>query len=111
MSLENMVYDLLWQASLLTSWLMSCLGGKKKLTHVPSNFALYTEKSHQMRQVLGEYDPSMKAYSLDEACVNIGAYVSLRLQGKELSDVVKLLTENQKSKDAEKRSKTRGKDL
>ena len=53
----------------------------------------------------------MKAYSLDEACVNIGAYVSLRLQGKELSDVVKLLTENQKSKDAEKRSKTRGKDL
>ena len=102
MSLENMVYDLLWQASLLTSWLMSCLGGKKKLTHVPSNFALYTEKSHQMRQVLGEYDPSMKSYSLDEACLNIGVYVSLRLQGKEHSDIVKLLIENQKSKDAEK---------
>jgi len=102
MSLENMVYDLLWQASLLTSWLTSCLGGKKKLTHVPSNFALYTEKSHEMRQVLGEFDPSMKVYSLDEACVNIGVYVSLRLQGKEHSDIVKLLTENQKSKDAGK---------
>lgn len=76
-------------------------GGKEKLIHVPSNFALYTEKAHQVRRVLSEYDPNLKAYSLDEACLNIGPYVSLRLQGKTHSDISELLAMRHESKDCE----------
>jgi DNA polymerase kappa len=76
-------------------------GGKEKLIHVPSNFALYTEKAHQVRRVLSEYDPNLKAYSLDEACLNIGPYVSLRLQGKTHSDILELQAKRHESKDSE----------
>jgi len=58
---------------------LSC--GKERLIHVPPNFQLYTEKSSQVRQVLAQYDPGLKAYSLDEAYLDIGPYVSLYLKG------------------------------
>jgi DNA polymerase kappa len=67
-------------------------GGKEKLIHIPNNFHLYTEKSHEVRKVLSEYDPNMKAYSLDEAYLNIGPYLALRLQGQRHGDIVSALT-------------------
>ena len=56
-------------------------GGKERLIHVPSHFQLYTEKSLQVRQVLAQYDPGLKAYSVDEAYLDIGPYVALSIQG------------------------------
>jgi DNA polymerase kappa len=55
--------------------------GKERLIHVPSNFHLYTEKSLQVRHVLAQYDPGLKAYSLDEAYLDLGPYVALSLKG------------------------------
>lgn len=56
-------------------------GGTQKLHHVPSNFALYREKSHIVKDVLREYDPfNMKSYSLDEAFLDIGPYLVVYLQ-------------------------------
>jgi DNA polymerase kappa len=56
-------------------------GGTQKLHHVRSNFELYREKSHIVKDVLREYDPfQMKSYSLDEAYLDIGPYLSLFLQ-------------------------------
>lgn len=63
-------------------------GGKEKLIHVPCNFALYIEKAQQVREILKEYDPNLKAYSLDEACLHIGAYLCLRIEGKSHSAIV-----------------------
>lgn len=54
-------------------------GGREKLIHVPSNFALYKEKSRVVRRVLAEYDPHLKAYSLDEAYMNLAPYLALKL--------------------------------
>lgn len=67
--------------------------GKEKLVHVPSNFDLYTRKAHEVRSVLAEYDPKMRAYSLDEAYLDLGPYLALRI-GKKSSheEVVALLT-------------------
>ena len=67
--------------------------GKEKLVHVPSNFDLYTRKAHEVRSVLAEYDPKMRAYSLDEAYLDLEPYLALRV-GKGLSheEVVALLT-------------------
>ena len=67
--------------------------GKEKLVHVPSNFDLYTSKAHEVRSVLAEYDPKMRAYSLDEAYLDLEPYLALRI-GKKLSheEVVALLT-------------------
>jgi DNA polymerase kappa len=45
--------------------------GKEHLVHVASNFALYHEKSMVVRKVLAEYDPHLRAYSLDEAYVSV----------------------------------------
>jgi DNA polymerase kappa len=53
--------------------------GKEKLMHVSSNFALYNEKSMVVRKVLAEYDPHLRAYSLDEAYMDLGPYLALRL--------------------------------
>ena len=53
--------------------------GKEKLIHVPSNFGLYKEKSRIVKQVLAEYDPHLKAYSLDEAYMDLGPYLALKL--------------------------------
>eukprot|EP00957_Ditylum_brightwellii_P031682 2402808-Ditylum_brightwellii.AAC.1 len=71
-------------------------GGKRKLIHLKSNFDLYQEKSKIVREVLAEYDPNMRAYSLDEAYMDLGPYVALRLgrgwshdrASKELSGMV-----------------------
>ena len=54
-------------------------GGKLSLQHVPSNFGLYKEKSKIVCAVLREYDPNLRAYSLDEAFLNIGPYLMLRM--------------------------------
>lgn len=54
--------------------------GKEKLIHVRSNFDLYKTKSKQVVQVLQEYDPHLKSYSLDEAYWDIGNYLVLFLQ-------------------------------
>jgi DNA polymerase kappa len=53
--------------------------GKEHLVHVPSNFALYNEKSLVVRKVLAEYDPHLRAYSLDEAYMDLGPYLALKL--------------------------------
>ena len=53
--------------------------GKEKLIHVPSNFPLYKEKSRVVREVLAQYDPNLKAYSLDEAYMDLGPYLALKL--------------------------------
>ncbi|KAG7355659.1 DNA polymerase IV [Nitzschia inconspicua] len=59
-------------------------GGTQKLHHVPSNFALYREKSRIVKDVLREYDPfHMKSYSLDEAYLDIGPYLATYLQHQE----------------------------
>lgn len=53
--------------------------GKETLIHVPSHFDLYQEKSIVVRQVLAEYDPHLRAYSLDEAYMDLGPYMVLKL--------------------------------
>jgi len=54
--------------------------GKEELVHVSSNFDLYKTKSTEVKQVLREYDPKLKTYSLDEAFLNLGPYITLKLQ-------------------------------
>jgi len=54
-------------------------GGKEKLVHVKSNFELYRQKSLEVRKVLAEYDPHLRAYSLDEAYMDLGPYLALKL--------------------------------
>lgn len=54
-------------------------GGKRRLVHLPSNFDLYTQKSHEVRNVLAEYDPKMRFHSLDECYMDIAPYLSLRV--------------------------------
>jgi len=53
--------------------------GKETLVHLPSNFSLYKEKSHLMQEALSEYDPNLKAYSLDEVYLNLESYLDLRV--------------------------------
>jgi len=53
--------------------------GREKLVHVPSNFPLYKEKSQIVRRVLADYDPQMRAYSLDEVYMDLAPYLSLKL--------------------------------
>lgn len=57
--------------------------GTQHLIHVPSNFELYTVKSHEVRDVLAEYDPHLRAYSLDEAYLDVGPYILLRLENSD----------------------------
>ena len=65
--------------------------GRERLMHVQSNFALYKEKSNQVLQVLRQYDPHLKSYSLDEAYLDIGTYLVLYLQlSKQYTDHDKL---------------------
>ena len=54
--------------------------GREKLIHVKSDYALYKEKSKQVVSVLREYDANLKAYSLDEAYMNLGPYLACALQ-------------------------------
>ena len=55
-------------------------GGTHKLIHVPSNFSIYKEKSKLIQQVLCQYDPWSRSHSLDEAYLDVGPYLALRLQ-------------------------------
>lgn len=50
--------------------------GQERLVHVKSNYQLYKEKSKQVIQVLKEYDPNLKSYSLDEAYLELGPYLA-----------------------------------
>jgi DNA polymerase kappa len=54
--------------------------GQERLIHVKANFELYQQKSKQVLQVLKEYDPNLKSYSLDEAYLDLGPYLALYLQ-------------------------------
>lgn len=54
--------------------------GRQRLVHVPSNFELYKEKSTQVVRAMKEFDPQLKAYSLDEAYLDLGPYLALYLQ-------------------------------
>ena len=70
--------------SAMAGWIADTLveelsNGTKRLIHTPSNFELYNQKSHQVREVLSQYDPQLRAYSLDEAYLDVGHYVLLRL--------------------------------
>jgi DNA polymerase kappa len=50
------------------------------LVHVPTNFDLYREKALVVRSVLAQYDPHfLRAYSLDEAFLELGPYLALKL--------------------------------
>jgi len=72
--------------------------GTEKLVHVPSNFDLYTRKAHEVRSVLAEYDPNMRAYSLDEAYLDLEPYLSLRLgKGLKHEEVVAALNKTEQS--------------
>ena len=69
-------------------------GGREKLIHVPSNFDLYIKKAHEVREVLAQYDPKMKAYSLDECYMDLRPYLSLRIgKGLKHEQVVAALTQ------------------
>ncbi|KAL7552403.1 hypothetical protein ACHAWF_015638 [Thalassiosira exigua] len=72
-------------------------GGKESLTFVKSDFALYKKKSAEVQAVLEEYDPNLKMYSLDEAYMDIGPYLEIRLrdQHREMTheDIRKLLVD------------------
>jgi DNA polymerase kappa len=54
-------------------------GGKETLTFVKSDFELYKQKSSEVKSVLEEYDPHLKMYSLDEAYMDIGPYLDMKL--------------------------------
>ena len=54
-------------------------GGKETLTFVRSDFELYKRKSSEVKSVLEEYDPYLKMHSLDEAYLDIGPYLELKL--------------------------------
>jgi DNA polymerase kappa len=74
--------------SAMASWIGDKLvseltNGTQRLVHIPSNFDLYTLKSHEVRNVLAEYDPQLRAYSLDEAYLDVGAYVVLQLENSD----------------------------
>lgn len=72
--------------------------GKEKLVHVPSNFDLYTKKAHEVRSALAEYDPRMRAYSLDEAYLDLEPYLALRIgKGLNHEEVVALLTKGEQN--------------
>lgn len=60
-------------------------GGKETLTFVKSDFELYKKKSSEVKTVLEEYDPHLKMYSLDEAYMDIGPYLELKLSNNEMS--------------------------
>ena len=54
-------------------------GGKETLTFVKSDFELYKRKSSEVKIILEEYDPHLKMHSLDEAYLDIGPYLELKL--------------------------------
>lgn len=53
--------------------------GKEELIHVPSDHKKYAQQSQVVRSVLAEYDPHLRAYSLDEAFMNLGPYLAYHL--------------------------------
>jgi DNA polymerase kappa len=56
-------------------------GGRERLIHVRPNYDLYREKSRIVMGVLKEFDPhGMRAYSLDEASLDLAPYLALHLQ-------------------------------
>jgi DNA polymerase kappa len=59
--------------------------GKETLTFVKSDFELYKKKSAEVKAVLEDYDPHLKMYSLDEAYMDIGPYLELKLSNGEMS--------------------------
>jgi DNA polymerase kappa len=56
--------------------------GREQLHHVPANYKLYQQKSDQVKAALSEYDPHLRSYSLDEAYLDIGPYLALKLTNK-----------------------------
>ncbi|GMI36827.1 hypothetical protein TeGR_g13518, partial [Tetraparma gracilis] len=56
-------------------------GGREALHEVGSDMGWYVQCSRNVREVLGEYDPGMRCYSLDEVYMDLGRYVKLRNGG------------------------------
>jgi DNA polymerase kappa len=54
--------------------------GKEQLVHVPHHFDLYQRKSKEVLQILSQFDPHLKSCSLDEAYLDLGPYMTLKLQ-------------------------------
>ena len=94
--------------SAMASWIGDKLvdelsGGKERLIHLPSDFELYTKLSHQVREIISEYDPNYKAYSLDEAYFDLAPYIELRrsrgLFHHEASSILRKRSEQQIDKE------------
>ena len=75
-------------------------GGKERLIHVPLNFDLYKAKSLQVRSVLSEYDPNLRAYSLDEAFLDLAPYLFYKLsKGWDHEQIRTILSNEQSSQE------------
>lgn len=88
--------------------------GKETLIHIAPDFQLYTRKSHQVQDILSEYDPSLKAYSLDEVYLDLAPYLDLRnverLDHNTASSILKYQTQENSDKKSDC-SKSLGNDL
>ncbi len=70
--------------SAMAGWIGDALvrelsNGTEELIHVPSDHPKYAQQSQVVRSVLAEYDPQLRAYSLDEAFLNLGPYLACHL--------------------------------
>lgn len=68
---------------------------QQSLVHVPAHFDLYRNKSNLVRTVLAEYDPNLRAYSLDEAYLDLAPYLVYRFQGWTHEKIVERLQKQQ----------------
>ena len=71
--------------------------GKEELIHVKADHKKYAQQSQVIRSVLAEYDPHLRAYSLDEAFMNLGPYLACHLLHPEWSheEISKTLLEGE----------------
>ena len=86
--------------SAMPSWIGNKLveelsGGREKLIHLPCDFDLYTKIAQEVRNIIAEYDPKFRAYSLDEAYIELGPYIKLRRQGITHNTASTLLKSNE----------------
>jgi len=88
--------------SAMASWIGDTLvrelsNGKSKLIHLNADFELYNRLSSQVRDIIAEYDPKFRAYSLDEAYFDLSSYINLRrLRKLDHQSASKILMEKHK---------------
>ncbi|GAX23658.1 DNA polymerase kappa [Fistulifera solaris] len=99
--------------SAMAGWIGDALvrelsNGTEELIHVPSNHQKYAQQSQVVRSVLAEYDPQLRAYSLDEAFLNLGPYLACHLLHPEWSheQISKTLREGQEDGDVKASSES-----